>query len=543
MPKVDGLAIRLNYRNGRLVQAATRGNGEVGQDVTDNARGVEGVPQVLPTVPGFDGNVELRGEVFMPKSVFEGFRNRGNLEFANPRNAACGSMCCQDPKETATRGLSFLGYDVQGVKGLVTETARRDFVRTLGVKYVSQKVLRDDDSLEKELEATLHDCEFSLRQKMEYEIDGMVLALNDINQQEELGGSGNNPKGKVAYKFRPEQKVADIVGIDWQVGRTGRLTPMARIEPTALSGSVVRNVTLHNQKFLEEMGLNVGGQVLVQKAGEIIPQVVRKMADGPNGPKAIERPTACPVCGGPVRFDDVNLWCDSVSCPAQFEERVLHYLKRLEVLGVGPSLVSAVCSRGIVKRLPDLYAMNFTALVEAAGGDVAAKNAFEAILSKNEVPLHQFLSALGVHGLGRTTSKNIAKKFKTLDKVMVASESDFLGIDDIGGTTATAIRDGLDKLANEIMELARIIEVKEVAVSAGPLAGMSFCLTGAMSRPRKAIEKAIEIAGGEVRSTVGGGLTYLVQADPSSVSSKSKKAQSLGTKIISEEELVKMMEG
>jgi DNA ligase (NAD+) len=544
MPKIDGLAIRLNYRNGRLVQAATRGNGEVGQDVTDNARGVDGVPQVLThNIQGFDGNVEVRGEVHMPKSVFDGFAQRGNLKFANPRNAACGSMCCQDPKETATRGLVFIGYDVIGAKGLVTEAARRDFVRSIGFKYVSQKLIQDDANFEKELESTLHDCEFSLRQRMEYEIDGMVLALNDLNQQEELGGSGSNPKGKVAYKFRPEQKVAEIAGIDWQVGRTGRLTPMLRIEPTSLSGSVVRNVTLHNQKFLEEMGLAAGGQVLVQKAGEIIPQVVRKMADGPNGSKAAGRPDKCPACGGPVRFDDVNLWCDSASCPAKLEERVLHYLKRLEVLGIGPSLVAAMCGRELVKRLPDLYTLGFTALQEAAGGEVAAKNALEAILSRNEIPLHQFLSALGVHGLGRTTSKDIAKKFKTLDAVLMATAGSFAGIEGIGATTAGDIRNGLDGMLEEVRELAGIIEVKAVEVSGGPLAGMSFCLTGAMSRPRKAIEKAIEVAGGEVRSSVGSGLTYLVQADPSSASGKSKKALQLGTKIIGEDELVKMMEG
>jgi len=543
MPKMDGLAIRLNYRSGRFVQAATRGDGEIGQDVTDNARGVDGVREEIED----KGPVEMRGEVYMPKDVFRGFQETGSIDFANPRNAAAGSLCAKDPKVTASRGLCFRCYEITGVHGLESETARHVYAKNeLGVPYVSMKRFHDGPNLRAELEAELHDCEFSKRQKMNFEIDGMVLAIGDLETQEELGWSGRRPNGKIAYKFRPEQKVAVVRSVDWQVGRTGRMTPMARIEPTALSGSVVKNVTLHNQKFLEELGLCAGCRVLVQKAGDIIPQVVRK-TDGPEG-AAIPRPGVCPSCGSKLRFDDVNLWCDSVSCPAKLEERVLHYLRRMDVLGVGPALVSALCRKGLVKRLPDLYSIPFSGLQEAAGGTQAARNAMEAILGRNEVPLHQFLSALGVGGLGRTTSRAVAKEYRSLSKIVACPDLPLMvgrlvGLDGIGETTAGSIALGLAEIAKEVEELAGIIEVQDVAEAEGPLVGRSFCLTGAMSRPRKAIAADIEAAGGEVRSSVGKGLDFLVQADASSTSGKTKKAVANGTAIIGEDELVEMMRG
>jgi len=534
-PKIDGLAVKLVYRNGKFVQAATRGDGETGQDVTDNVRFINAIPQDL----GNDFTGELRGEIYMRKSVWEKLGDA-----ANPRNAAAGSLLQKDPKVTGERHLDFFCYDAifadPSKKMFATESAKLAFICSCtGICVVPFVIFPTADV---GLQALLVDWEHTKRTKLDYEIDGMVLSLESLNDQEEAGWSGKCPKGRVAFKFKPEQKPAEIVRVDWFVGRLGKVTPVAVITPTRLAGTTVTNVTLHNLANVRALNLHIGDKVLVEKAGEIIPQLVRVLEPTKSTHPEDVVPVVCPVCKGEVKPDDrnVSLWCQNDACPAKLVRKVLHYLESLSVLGVGEGIVQKLCLSGMVKTLADLYYMDQSALVGLLGGQRSAEKVYLAIMEKNEIDLAVFLDALGIDGLGTSTSKQMAKQYKTLDACLSQNVSSLMNMEGIGFTTATKIVEGLEGMKTEIAALRAAIDIKEVETKTGLLAGRSFCLTGAMSRVRSVIEKEIEAAGGEIKSC-GRGLEFLVQADPSSTSSKSEKAKKLGIKIISEDELYKMM--
>lgn len=545
-PKIDGTAIRLNYVDGKLVEAATRGDGQVGQDVTDNVRAIKSIPKTLKA--GL--TMEVRGEVYMKKSVFEKLAESGVRVFANPRNAAAGSLMAKDPADTAERDLSLFVYDVvQDEERFSTEQEKRAW---MAVNLPEFELVAMVETMPALLEGIVGEWEKD-RPGLDFLIDGLVVALESLEDQEEAGWNGKRPRGKMAYKFAPEQQVAMVVGIDWQVGRTGKLTPMCRIEPTLVDGSTISNLTLHNAAMLTELDVAPGDTVLVEKAGDIIPQLVRVTSRTSRGrgvvssssPKAKRYPATCPSCGADVEEDEkgVNLWCKGATCPAKLEGRVLHYIKTLDILGVGEGIVSGLCKAGYVTELNDLYYVTADQMKEVTGGSRAAEKAMTAILGKNVVPLAVFLDSLGIDGLGTSTSKDVAKKFRKLDVVMALRNPQVLtDIGGIGDLTASKIVAGLDAMGHVVEVLLKAIEVEDMADSKGPLTGMSFCLTGAMSKPRKDIEKAIEAAGGEARSSVGKGLTYLVMQDSSSTSAKAEKARKLGTKCLSEEDLWKMMQ-
>jgi len=535
MPKVDGCASRLDYSDGPLVEAATRGDGTVGQDVTDNVRATKSIPKSI----GNGKTVEVRAEVIMARSVFRRLIASG-VKGANPRNLGTGSLMAQDPQETASRDLSILAYDVVGAPRFKTESEKRAWMVTNlnGIPLADMQVIDIEqfEALALEWEAK--------RPNLDYEIDGLVVSLDSIDDQEEAGWteSGKCPLGKIAFKFKPEQKTAKVLGIDWQVGRTGKLTPMARIEPTLLAGSTIRNITLYNANNVVILEIAVGDEVLIEKGGDIIPQVVR-VTSRPADRDSNVFVTECPSCGGKVFADDqkVNLWCENVSCPAQLERRVLHWIKTLDILGVGAGIVGELCSQGFVKDVPDLYFLTEEQLVSATGGKSSAQKAQKAILEKSDIPLAVFLDALGIDGLGTTTSKEVAKKYGTLGDVLHATVDELDAMPDIGPLTAKKIVDGLAAFLEMIDRLVKVLDVQSVVVKSGPLSGMSFVLTGAMSKPRKEIEAAIEAAGGENKSSVGKGVTYLVQADPTSTSGKTEKAKKVGTQVISEDRLWEMM--
>jgi DNA ligase (NAD+) len=386
------------------------------------------------------------------------------------------------------------------------------------------------------------------RPKLDYEIDGLVVSLDSLADQDIAGWNGKCPKGKVAYKFKPEQKTAKVLNIDWQVGRTGRLTPMARIEPTLVAGSKISNITLHNKARVVDLDIAEGDEVLIEKAGDIIPVVCRVTNRNPKRHPTNTVHVACPSCGQLTEPDkgDINMWCRNSVCPAQLQRRVLHYVKTLDMLGVGSETISGLCEEGLVKDVPDLYYLTPDKVKVVTGGDRAAEKVMTAILSKNKIPLAVFLDSLGIDGLGTTTSKDVAKKYKTLKSVTnlviePGATASLCSIQGIGVTTANKIVEGLRALGKMIDRLVECIDVEDVQETKGSLAGLSFCLTGAMSKPRKEIFTAIEAAGGEIRASVGNGLNYLVQADAGSTSSKSEKAKKLGTKVIGEDELWSMM--
>jgi len=526
-PKIDGLAIRLRYAKGELVEAATRGDGEVGQDVLENARRIRTIPQKVDR--GFSG--EVRGEVYMRKDVWEGF----GKQFANPRNGAAGGLLQKDPAETERRTLDFLAYSLKADNvcgGSEVQFAGR--AKVLGFDYVE---LEHVDPVH--LEAYLLEWENERRAKLPFQIDGLVFSLNAMAEQEEAGWNGKRPRGKMAWKFKPEQREATVLGVTWQVGRTGKLTPVLHIEPTRIDGSTVSNVSLASAARFEELGLGRGDKVMVEKAGDIIPQVVRVTWRPLRSPK-MEAPEACPCCGSTAAREGANVFCRNPACPSQLRRRVLHWLDRMDVKGVGPGIAAAMCDLDIVRELSDLYYMKAEDLEVATGSRKVADNIINELGRKSQAPFWKFLAALGVPSLGRTASKAIAKRYSTVAEVVEADVAGLSAIEGIGETTATSIVDGLIAMARDVEALEKVLEIEEPATG-GPLAGKSFCLTGAMSRGRKEIAADIEAAGGEVKSSVGKGLSYLVQADPSSASSKTKKAEKHGVEVISEESLMEMI--
>ena len=540
-PKMDGLSLRVNYEKGRMVEAATRGDGEVGMDVTDNVRVMSSIPNMIEDFTG-----EVRGEVYMRKSVWERLNKEliknGERPFANPRNAASGSLMAKDPQVTAERSLDFMAFNmIVDSMDFESVSARVGTMmdRLKGMEQVPVEKISLDDVKDKIREWEIE------RPKLDYCIDGMVLELGSIFDQDEAGWTGKRPKGKLAFKFPPEQKGTKAEKVEPQVGRTGRLTPVARIRPTYLDGSTISNVTLHNYGRVKELGIRIGCEVLIEKAGDIIPQVVSVLKVD-DSMEPVEIPEICPSCNGPVEMDEngVNLWCHNSACPAKLERNVLHWLKRLDVLGIGPGIVKGLCEGGYVKDLADLYSLDHGDLKVVTGGERAAEKAMLAILEKNDIPLWQFLAGLGIEGLGRTTSKAVAKQFKSLEQVRLATVEQLKAIDGIGDTMAASIEEGLVQLAPTMDRLLRVIDVQEVGESGGPLAGKKFCMTGALpsGTKRNEMAKRIEAAGGEFKSSVGKGLDYLIQADVSSTSSKTKKAMSFGVEIIDEDMLLKMME-
>lgn len=531
-PKVDGIAVRLVYNNTKLVLAATRGNGTEGHDVTDNVRAIKSIPQTI-TICGL---VEVRGEIYMKKSEWE---RQG--EGANPRNCAVGALLQKDPTETGRKNLDFFAYDIsfddvyrtcESVKLSRITQASPDF----GVVNWTEFEIGD------KLRESLEMWEKTKRVTLDYQIDGMVLAFQSIEIQEELGWNGKCPRGKIAFKFAPEQKNSTITRVDWFVGRLGKITPVAVIAPTRLAGTTVTNVSLHNYANVRSLGIQEGDTVLVEKAGDIIPQLVRVIKHESTTNPIDVVPKECPSCMGSICLDsrNVNLWCENPRCSAKLVRSILHYLESLEVLGIGEGIAEKLCDSGMVKSLVDLYYLEKTALVGLLGGKRSAEKVYSAIMGKNEVPLAQFLDALGIDGLGTSTSNLFAKKYKTLDAVLSAEVSSMTTLEGVGVVTAQRIVKGLTAMTSVIEELRKVIDVQSMEENDGPLKGLSFCLTGTMSRTRCVIEKEIETAGGTIRSC-GKGLTYLVQADPTSSSAKSEKAKKLGIKIIFENELNEML--
>ena len=528
-PKIDGLAVRLRYKKGKLVEAATRGDGQIGQDILANVKQIKSVPQKVND-PDFTG--EVRGEVYMKKSVWESF----NGQFANPRNGAAGGLLQKDASETGRRNLDFMGYAlIEDGTTIASEKQAEGRTRGLGFDYIEWEEV---DPIH--VDAYLFDWSKNRRSKLDYQIDGIVFALNSMEEQDEAGWNGKRPRAKVAWKFKPEQREATVMGVDWQVGRTGKLTPVLRIDPTHIDGSTVSNVSLASAQLFEGLSLGRGDKVLVEKAGDIIPQVVRVTWRPRQGSK-LEEPKTCPSCGGATTIDGAHLFCNNSSCPAQLSRRVQHWLNMQDVKGTGSSIVNAMCALGYVKELSDLYYLTTEDLEQITGSGKIADNVYKEIAIKSEMPLWRFLAGLGISSLGRTASKAITKKYPTLDELLnEATVGSLAELDGIGEPTAKAILDGLSAMEEDIRALERAIEI-EAPVTGGILSGKSFCLTGAMSRKRNEIAADIEAAGGEVKSSVGKGLDYLVQADPSSTSSKTKKAEKYGTEVISEEHLMDMM--
>jgi DNA ligase (NAD+) len=541
-PKIDGGALKLEYENCKLFRASTRGNGEIGQDVTDNAMMMDCIQKDIP----YSHYTQVKGEFYMSKEVFMEHIENG-LDFANERNAACGSIGTKDPRETRDRKLSFFVYDFSIEAGvddkITTEIDKMNFFTdNFDMEYVKMVPVKVDqvDSVIKLAE--------EWRPDMPFRIDGLVIYVNDLEQSKSLGmKSGRYPNGKVAFKFPAERAITKLLGIKWQVGRTGVITPVAELEAVSLDGSMVASPTLHNYGQILKKGIRIGCSVEIEKAGDIIPQVIKVVDDGiiefESFEASINRPMNCPSCGMPTTLDEeeTNLWCLNPACPAQLSRQVENWVNTLDLKGIGPKVIEALVEEGLVKKIPDLYEISKEDMIRIKGGERAAELVFEALDSKRTIKLPTFIQALGIKWIGKTISKTVANKYKTMHAVMAMEAEDFAELELVGDVKAKSLADGIHFSRDVINELMYHIEVESVIEASGPLKGVSICITGSLSQPKKIYHDQIEERGGEAWTSVKNGLTYLVQNEDKE-SSKSKKAKKLGIEIITEDRLKELLD-
>ena len=551
--KIDGLAIKIVYENGKLTQASTRGNGSVGQDITDNVRVIRSIPTTIGSeqikerfgLHDFNCRVELRGEIYMPRSFFNE-KMRGQK--ANPRNAAAGSLMCQDPAVTADRGLRFFCYKIYVNDKLPeTELEAEELVNSIqgyhGIEHVNVEFVELHSF---DLDAQRIDALNAERKLLDYETDGIVITVNDVERCLSYGYNQLKPKGQVAFKFRAEQKETEVQGITWQTGRTGRITPVAELKPVHVAGSTVSRCSLANYGEIKRLELAIGDTVLMEKAGDIIPKIIRvtKHNGGSKQPeaKSINYPEVCPACNQFTSNDGITVWCNNERCGERLLTRLVHYLNILQIKEVGPAMLTALIESGYVEDIPSLYYLNEDDIAKLPrSGLRTAETVMGAILSVTEVELDMFLASLGINNLGRTTSTVLAERFGTLEAIRRADVEDLVGLQDVGEVTARSIVSGLKGCSGMIDELNNLLTIKPYVAPDGELRDKTFCCTGKLSRKRDEIKRMIKDNGGKYTS-IGKGLNYLIIGDGAR-EHKIEKAKSLGADIIEEEDFVKIAGG
>ncbi len=525
-PKFDGLSVELVYDDGRLIRAATRGDGYEGDDVTENVRTIRSIPlELRGDPPGF---LAVRGEVFMPKDGFQAYNRerieRGDDPFANPRNAAAGTLRQLDPSIPAERPLDCFVFDILDDGGMDFETRleEREAVQRWGFRTDDHTRLVDDiDGA-----VVFREEMLDLRDDLEYEIDGTVIKLNRTDACALLGATARAPRWAYAYKFPARTEVTTVRDIVVQVGRTGRLTPVALLDPVEVSGVEVSRATLHNPKQIEELTVDVGDTVRIKRAGDVIPYV-ESVVDDSDG--HFEFPDTCPVCESPIERDGPIAFCTGgVGCPAQLRRAVQHYASRagLDIEGLGEKAVDQLIDAGLIERLPDLYALSEDELADLDGwGQTSAGNVLSELDASREPPLSDFLSALGIPSVGQTTAADIARHFGTLDAILDASEDDLRAVDGIGSTVASEIAEFFGSERNRaIIENLRSVGVDPIPAetSGTTLDGLTFVFTGSLDGlTRGDAQELVERHGGSATSSVSSNTDYLVVGDDPGQSKRS----------------------
>ena len=547
-PKVDGLSVALEYRNGVFYQGATRGDGRVGEDVTGNLRTVRSIPMTLPEqLP----RLIVRGEVYMARTVFEEINEQLELEgkplMSNPRNAAAGSLRQKDPKVCAGRRLDIAVFNLQLAEGreFSTHSETLQYLRAQGFPVIPHDVLQQGDDILRQIEK-LGDT----RMEFPFDIDGAVVKLNNLSNREILGSTAKCPKWAVAYKYPPEQKESRVADIVVQVGRTGVLTPKAVLEPVRLAGTTVTNATLHNQDYIAEKDIRIGDTVIVQKAGEIIPEIVSVVKEKrPEGTVAYHLPDVCPVCGAPVERDPdgAAIRCTGAECPAQLLRNLIHFASRdaMDIDGVGPAVLQQLIEAKLVSNPADLYDLRAEQLAGLERmGKKSAQNAVNAIARSKENDLWRLIFALGIRQVGAKAAKVLAAHFGSMDALRRATAEELTGIDDVGAITADYIirwmqssqaADLLERLKNAGVNMACKQEMVDRR-----FAGMTFVLTGTLTRfTREEAGEMIEQRGGKSASSVSKKTTYVVAGE--NAGSKLKKAQELQIPVLNEEDFLALL--
>ncbi len=548
-PKIDGLSVALEYENGIFVRGATRGDGNVGEDVTENLKTIRSIPMVLSNAPS---RLIVRGEVYMPKKSFEKLNARqeeeGKQLFANPRNAAAGSLRQLDPKIAAKRGLDILIFNVQLAEGMEFSTHEEslNYLRSLQFKVITSAVLSDIEEIKQEVLAINEH-----RDQLACDIDGAVIKVNDLAFRKRLGQTAKFPRWAAAYKYPPEIKSTIVEDILIQVGRTGVLTPKAVVRPVRLAGTTVTNATLHNQDFITERDIRIGDTVRIRKAGEIIPEILDvDFEKRPSGSQPYHLPANCPICGAAAKPDEdgVFIRCTGIACPAQLSRNIAHFVSRdaMDVDGLGAAIVDALIEKGYVKSPADIYYLTLDQMGSLwQKGDVAAQKLLAAIEESKQRDVSRLIYALGIRQVGVKTGKLLASNFGSLDALMQASVEDLQQIPDVGEITARFIFDWFHQFQSQNM-IERLrsagvnFESKRV-VSDARFAGMTFVLTGALSMfTREEATEKIELFGGKAAGSVSKKTTYVVVGE--NAGSKERKARELGIPILSEEEFLNMIQ-
>ena len=548
-PKVDGLSVALEYRDGVFVQGATRGDGRVGEDVTENLKTIRSIPMTLPEkLP----RLIVRGEVYMARSVFEEINAMRELQgkplMANPRNAAAGSLRQLDPKICAERKLDIQVFNLQLVEGreFLTHAETLDYLSSQRFRVIPHKTLTGTQAVQEEI-ARINE------ERMDYpfDIDGAVVKVNNLSDRTILGSTAKFPKWAVAFKYPPEKKPSKVLDIVVQVGRTGVLTPKAVLTPVRLAGTTVTNATLHNQDYIAEKDIRIGDTVIVQKAGEIIPEIVEVVKDQrPEGTVPYTLPEVCPVCGASVvrDADGAALRCTGAECPAQLLRNLTHFASRdaMDIDGCGPAVVQQLVDSGLIRNAADLYSLHAADIAKLDRmGAKSAENLIRAIEKSKANDLSRLIYGLGIRQVGEKAAKVLAAHFGTMDALMAASAEELTEIDDVGAITAQCIVDYLSQPQSR--DLITRLKAADVNMEStrkkvdDRFKGMTFVLTGTLTRfDRKTAQALIEERGGKASGSVSKKTTYVVAGE--AAGSKLTKAQELGIPVLSEDQFANMLE-
>jgi DNA ligase (NAD+) len=555
-PKIDGLAISLVYEDGVLTRGATRGDGEIGEEVTQNLRTIKALPLRIADAPPL---VEVRGEVYLPRSAFAKLNEQraeaGEPTFANPRNSAAGSIRQLDPAIAASRPLSIWCYGIGATQGIehATHGEELEWLERAGFKVTP------DWSVHSDLDSLIAECRRweNDRESLDYEIDGVVVKVNDLDRQRGLGVVGREPRGAIAWKFAPMTATTTLRSVMWNVGRTGHMVPFANLEPVQVSGVTVKLATLHNEEDLRRKDVRDGDEVIVMRAGDVIPQVVSPTPQAQKRRKRAAPPRApdrCPACGTETVKPEDGVWTicpNRASCPGQLFQAVKHFVSKgaMDIDGFGEKQAYRFLSDGLIRNVADIYELREEQLTELEGfGEISARNLLASIEASKEVPFFRVLYALGIPGIGYVNARNLSARFRSMDALMAATPEQIVETPGIGEVLAATIAETLaEERTRELVERLRAhgLEMEEegpLPGTEGPLAGRTFVLTGTL--PDLSREKAtemIEAAGGKVTGSVSKKTDFVVAG--SEPGSKLAKAEKLGVDVIDKDRLLALLDG
>ena len=582
-PKLDGSALSIEYRRGRLVRAATRGNGTRGEDVTANARRISNVPESI----NWEGDCHIRGEVIMPLSTF--YEKYSSIA-PNPRNLAAGCLRqkTKDSGKAKPEDLIFLAYDVKFPDPnsshpdsptppvFIFDSDSNDWLTTIGIQIAGNTVIAEEDSTKvTEKISSITEYWTEKRGSIEWEIDGVVIKLDLISKRESLGMTAHHPRWALAWKFPPEEAHTVLMDVDWQVGRTGTITPVARVAPVTVSGVTIENVTLHNPGEVDRLQIAIGDKVKIVRRGDVIPKIVevigkaaktdiegRTHSDGSKFDEELPAysqiiiPTLCPRCDTNLIQDGAFIRCTNMNCPSRLERTILYWARSLEMDGIGEKLAQQLCSEGLVESLPDLYNLEISDISNLERmGLKSATNVIKELESSKRISLSMFLSALGIPGIGPELATSVANQVTSIDNLLYlvnqrneniggnnSAVTQLIEIDGIGVKVANQILDGLTIRMDTVKKLQTHLDIysESKPLSNGSLSGNTFCITGTLTRSRKEIALLIKSNGGKVVASVSKNLNYLLAGE--SAGSKLENAISLGVQVISESQLNEMLE-